>query len=149
MDKIVLFIPMYNCEKQIVRVLGRLGGAEKYISQVIVVNNRSTDGGEQAVVDCLERTRPAVPVTLLRNDENYGLGGSHKVALDYAINNGFDYLIVLHGDDQGDLSNLLPYLESGEYAKYDCFLGARFMRDSRLEGYSKIRTFGKLSLIHI
>ena len=40
MDKIVLFIPMYNCEKQIVRVLGRLGGAEKYISQVIVVNNR-------------------------------------------------------------------------------------------------------------
>ena len=142
MDKIVLFIHMYNCEKQIVRVLGRLGGAEKYISQVIVVNNRSTDGGEQAVVDCLEKTRPAVPVTLLRNDENYGLGGSHKVAFDYALNNGFDYLIVLHGDDQGDLSDLLPYLESREYAKYDAFLGARFMKGSRLEGYSKFRTFG-------
>ena len=142
MDKIVLFIPMYNCEKQIVRVLAQLGGAEKYISQVIVVNNRSTDGGEQAVVGCLEKTRPAVPVTLLRNDENYGLGGSHKVAFDYALNNGFDYLIVLHGDDQSELSDLLPYLESREYAKYDAFLGARFMKGSRLEGSSKFRTFG-------
>ena len=142
-DKIVLFIPMYNCEKQIVRVLGQLSGAVgEYISHAIVVNNRSTDNGEQAVIRWLQENRPALPVTLLRNDENYGLGGSHKVAFDYAINNGYDYIIVLHGDDQGDVSNLVPYLESREYEKYDSFLGARFMKGSSLEGYSRFRTFG-------
>ncbi len=143
MDRILLFIPMYNCEKQIVRVLAQLKGeAASYISQVIVVNNRSTDGGERAVIDWLGANRLDVPVTLLRNDENYGLGGSHKVAFEYALNNGFDYVVVLHGDDQGDISNLLPYLRSRQYADWDCFLGARFMKGSSLRGYSRFRTFG-------
>lgn len=68
---------MYNCEKQIVRVLAQLDKTVcEYISAVIVVNNRSTDNGEQAVKEWLKANRPAVPVTLLRNDENYGLGGA-------------------------------------------------------------------------
>ena len=33
-DKILVFIPMYNCEKQIVRVIDRLNGEIKnYISE--------------------------------------------------------------------------------------------------------------------
>lgn len=51
-------------------------------------------------------------------------------------------MIVSHGDDQGDVSNILPYLKSREYEAYDCFLGARFMKNSKLQGYSKFRTFG-------
>ena len=49
----------------------------------IVVNNRSTDGTEAAVQDWMAR-HPDAPVRLLRNDRNYGLGGSHKVAFGYA-----------------------------------------------------------------
>lgn len=143
MDRILLFIPMYNCEKQIVRVLDQLNEEVcRYLSEVIIVNNRSTDHGEQAVQKYLSEKPLRIPVKLLRNDDNYGLGGSHKVAFDYARNHQFDYLIVLHGDDQGDIANILPYLKKKTYRKYDCFLGARFMRGSRLQGYSKFRTFG-------
>ena len=143
MEKLLLFIPMYNCEKQIVRVLAQLRGeAASYLTEAIVVNNRSTDGGEQAAIDWLRANPLPLPVRLLRNDENYGLGGSHKVAFGYALEHGFDYVIVLHGDDQGELSNLLPYLKSGEYRNCDCFLGARFMKGSRLDGYSTFRTVG-------
>lgn len=143
MDKILLFIPMYNCEKQIVRVLNQLNKEVcNYLSEVVIINNRSTDNGETVVEEYLEKKKIPVKVNLLRNDDNYGLGGSHKVAFDYAINNNFDYVILLHGDDQGDIANILPYLKNGEYKKYDCFLGARFMKDSRLQGYSKFRTFG-------
>ena len=54
-DKILLWIPMYNCEKQIVRVLQQLeGNCEKYIAKTILVNNRSTDHSEKAVVDYLK-----------------------------------------------------------------------------------------------
>ena len=143
MDKILVFIPMYNCEKQIVRVLGQFQGEIcSYVSEVIVINNRSTDQGEEAVQTYLTEHPMPIPVRLLRNDENYGLGGSHKVAFQYAVAHQFDYLIVLHGDDQGDISNILPYLKKGTYRKYDCFLGGRFMRGSKLQGYSKFRTFG-------
>ena len=142
-NKILLFIPMYNCEKQIVRVLSQLTSEVcAYLSEVIIVNNRSTDDGENAVRQYLSETHVAVPVSLLRNDENYGLGGSHKVAFNYAIDHAFDYVIVLHGDDQGSIENLLPHLKSRAYEQCDCFLGARFMRGSRLQGYSKFRTFG-------
>ena len=143
--KILLFIPMYNCEKQIPRVLDQLTDEViSYLSEVIIINNQSTDQGEQVVWQYLTSHSLSVPVSLLRNDQNYGLGGSHKVAFDYAIKNKFDYVIVLHGDDQGDISNILPYLRNREYEKYDCFLGARFMRGSRLQGYSKFRTFGNM-----
>lgn len=143
MNKILLFIPMYNCERQIIRVLGQLTGEIcSYLQEVIIINNRSKDGGENSVQKYLAKNNLPIKTSLLRNDDNYGLGGSHKVAFQYAIDNGFDYVIVLHGDDQGDISNILPYLKNKEYEKYDCFLGARFMKNSQLQGYSKFRTFG-------
>lgn len=143
-DKILLFIPAYNCEKQIGRVLAQLDQEVlSYIHRVLVVNNRSTDGTE-AVVEKFIARHGEVSFKLLRNRENYGLGGSHKVAFDYAKRHNYDYVIVLHGDDQGEIHNLLPVLRKKIYRRYDCCLGARFMRGSKLEGYSAFRTFGNL-----
>lgn len=82
------------------------------------------------------------PVRLLRNDENYGLGGSHKVAFGYAAAHGYQHLVVLHGDDQGAVADLLPILNDGTYKNYDCCLGSRFMKGSRLKGYSALRVVG-------
>lgn len=143
MDKILLFIPMYNCEKQIVRVLDQLNGeTAEYLEEIIIVNNRSTDQGEETVRDYLDSHALGVPVKLLRNRDNYGLGGSHKVAFEYALKKDFDYVIVFHGDDQGEIADLLPVLKKRIYKKYDCCLGARFIYGSKLKGYSLFRTLG-------
>lgn len=143
-DKILLFIPAYNCENQVVRVLNQLDWeAMSYIDEVIVVNNRSTDNTEEAVLKFISEN-PNMPVKLLRNHDNYGLGGSHKVAFDYAVKYDFDYVIVLHGDDQGRISDFFPVLSKRYYAKHECILGARFMPGSKLEGYSTFRTFGNI-----
>ena len=144
-EKILVFIPMYNCEKQIVRVLDQLNGEiKKYISEAIIVNNRSTDNGEQAAIEKIKKMNAGFPIKVLKNRENYGLGGSHKVAFNYAIENNFDYIIVLHGDDQGSISDMIPVLKNGAFKKYDCCLGGRFAKGSKLVGYSKFRTFGNL-----
>ncbi len=141
--KNLLFIPMYNCKEQIIRVLNQLNDEVcHYLSEILIIDNRSKDGGELIVKNYIIENKFNIPVSLIQNDENYGFGGSVKVAFDYAINNNYEYCIILHGDDQGDIENLLPYLKNEEYKKYDCFLGARFMKGSRLEGYSKIRTLG-------
>ncbi len=144
MEKMLLFIPGYNCEDQISRVLNQIDESIlKYVNEIIMVNNISTDNTEQKVIDYInEHTN--IPIKLLRNNENYGLGGSHKTAFNYAIKNNFDYVIVLHGDDQGNIHDLLPVLESEEYKKCDCCLGARFMRGSKLKGYSKTRILGNM-----
>ena len=69
-DKILLFIPGYNCEKQIVRVLKQLDKkVMKYISEIIYVNNLSTDNTEQVVLDYKKKSK--LPIKILRNKENY------------------------------------------------------------------------------
>ncbi len=143
MEKIMVFIPMYNCEKQVTRVLEQFDKQVcKYIQEIVVINNRSTDNGEEKVRAVIKEGKIPTQITLLRNEENYGLGGSHKVAFNYALENDYDYVIVLHGDDQGSIRDVLPYIKSKEYQKYDCMLGARFMKGSKIDGYSKLRIFG-------
>ncbi len=141
-DRVLVFIPAYRCERQIPRVLAQFDAAtQALVEEVVVVDNRSPDATAAAAADGLRRLT-GVRTTLLRNHENYGLGGSHKVAFDYALDRGMDYVVVLHGDDQGSIADLVPHLRSGAHRGRDCLLGARFMRGSRLEGYSRFRTLG-------
>lgn len=82
------------------------------------------------------------PSSIFQNHENYCLGGSHKVAFTYALKHGYQHVIVLHGDDQADINDLIPFINSGMHLQYDCLLGSRFHPASRLVGYSKFRIFG-------
>lgn len=140
-EKILIFIPMYNCEKQIPRVIDRIaaiGEDQKLFSEVILVDNRSSDQS----VECAKTALPklSIPAKILRNHENYSLGGSHKVAFRYALEHGFDAVVVLHGDDQGDIADIVPYLQT--VPTYDSMLGSRFSKGSRLTNYSRFRIFG-------
>jgi|GEM_PF-4590560 len=50
-ERFLVFIPAYNCEKQVPRVLNQLLDRQvaAMVTECIVVNNRSTDGTEAAV----------------------------------------------------------------------------------------------------
>jgi glycosyltransferase involved in cell wall biosynthesis len=144
-QKILIFIPMYNCEKQISRVLKKiedLGEKQKIFTEVIIVDNRSKDNSINVAREACKKLM--ISAKVLKNRENRGLGGSHKVAFNYALENNFDYVIVLHGDDQGDIKDIVPYIDNKEYEKYDSFLGSRFEKESKLINYSKFRIIGNL-----
>lgn len=145
-DKIMLFIPAYNCEKQIIRVLRSITTEiASLLTEIVVIENRSQDGtvnsakiGLQEITNC--------KTTLLQNDENYSLGGSHKVAFNYMLDHDYDYLIVLHGDDQGDVNDIATLINNEIHHKHDVLLGSRFAKGSKLVGYSAFRTFGNIVL---
>lgn len=142
-SKILVFIPAYRCEKQVVRVLAQFEAAvQSRVDTVMVVDNRSPDQTLEAAVRAGSAQLTQCNFIAWRNDDNYGLGGSHKAAMRYAVEHDFDYLVVLHGDDQADIRDLLPQLEAGAHKEVDCLLGARFMPGSRLQGYSWVRTWG-------
>lgn len=141
--KILVFIPAYRCEAQIGRVLAQFDDAiQSWIDTVLVVDNRSPDNTLAAAIAAGERYLHRSHFLAWQNNDNYGLGGSHKAAIRYAVEHGFDYLVVLHGDDQADIRDLLPQLQTAAYQDADCLLGARFMPGSRLQGYSLLRTVG-------
>lgn len=141
--KIMVFIPAYRCRNQISRVLAQFDETvQSVIDTVIVVDNQSPDDTLQVAIAAGEEQLQYCNFIAWKNKENYGLGGSHKAAFRYAIEQGFDYLIVLHGDDQADIRDILPFVAQEAHTRVDCLLGARFMKGSRLQGYSWLRTVG-------
>ncbi len=139
-ERILVFIPTYRCEQQISRVLRQFDEeTQKHFSAILVIDNISPDKTFE-VAQSLGQKIFKIPFFAWQNHHNYGLGGSHKVALQYALEHGYDYLLVLHGDDQAQVKDILPWLQ--EKVLYDALLGSRFMRGSKLQGYSRFRTLG-------
>jgi glycosyltransferase involved in cell wall biosynthesis len=137
----MIFIPAYNCEAQLPRVIAKIDDrVQACVEEVVVIENRSTDGTLAAATKAIGSL--TVKATVMQNNENYSLGGSIKRAFLYAMDNGFDRLIVLHGDDQADVRDLLPVLEDGDETPSDLVIGARFHPESKLYGYSTVRKLG-------
>lgn len=141
MSKTLLFIPMYNCENQIPRVLSKLSSELLlYIDEVLMIDNGSSDS---TLLHAIESSNNLdCNITIAKNIDNYSLGGSIKNAIKYALENSYDYIIVLHGDDQANPIDLLSVLKNGSFQKNDLSIGARFHPESVLEGYSLFRTIG-------
>jgi len=140
--KILLTIPAYNCEAQIGRVIKQVTPLfGEFIAEVLVIDNRSSDGTLNKAVEEAELV-DHMKVTVIQNNENFSLGGTHKVAFKYCSAHNYSGVIILHGDDQGALIDFLSVLKDSTYKKYDCILGARFSKMSRLQGYSRTRVIG-------
>ena len=141
-EKIIVFIPMYNCESQIPRVLSKFDESVcKIFDEILIVDNGSTDDSIKSAKLAAEK-HENIKITIVKNVESYKLDGSHKVAFNYALKDSYDFLVVVHGDDQGDINDLVPLLIQGQHRDWDCLLGSRFLKFSKLIGYSKFRVFG-------
>ena len=129
------------------RVVARLAAVPPgLLDEILVVDNRSADDTAGRARDALEQLEAGPRWSVVRNRENYSLGGSHKVAFDYAVEHGFTHVVVLHGDDQADITDFVAPLQAGLHRRYDSLLGARFMRGARLQGYSTYRRLGNYGL---
>jgi glycosyltransferase involved in cell wall biosynthesis len=142
MTKLMVFIPVYNCASQLPRVLKQFTPAvQKYFAEIMVVDNGSTDGSREVALRELPKLKHCL-ATLVHNKANVNLGGSHKLAFNYAKKRGYSHVVVLHGDDQGSIADLIPHIDSGALNQADFLLGARFMPGSRLPGYGLLRIVG-------
>jgi glycosyltransferase involved in cell wall biosynthesis len=121
-----------------------------YLNQVrhlIVIDNRSTDNTVSAAEHTLLRHQQrlddnGILAEILVNDENYSLGGSHKVGFRYCVEKNTGSAIVLHGDDQADPNDFNDQFATGLPSDVDAILGSRFMKGSKLIGYTLFRQAG-------
>jgi dolichol-phosphate mannosyltransferase len=145
-SKLLVFIPCYNCEAQIPRVLAQFNTPlANWFSEILILDNGSKDNTIGVAIEAASAVFHRVPgltITIGKNLANYNLGGSHKAAFQYAAQNDFSHVVVLHGDDQGSIHDLGKILENGEHESFDACLGARFMAGSSLRGYSLFRIVG-------
>lgn len=100
--KVLVFIVAYNAAKKIASVLDRipatLGG--DYDVQALVIDDCSADDTAEVARRHADGRGFPYPLVVLRNPVNLGYGGNQKVGYRYAIAQGFDVVVLLHGDGQ-------------------------------------------------
>lgn len=126
--QLCIFVIAYQAEATLVQVLNRIPRSifEDFICEVLIVDDASKDRTFEIGHD-YKRQNPSLPITVLRNTLNQGYGGNQKVGYTYAVQRGFDFVAMLHGDGQyapEELPRLLQPLVRGEA---DAVFGSRMM----------------------
>lgn len=145
--QLLVVIPTYNCKLQIVRMLKSLQNIQDNDAcQILIVDNHSQDGTARAAI----ATKNEIGISNLKvcsAIENNNLGGTIKIAFNEAKSRRFDFVAILHGDDQAEVRDLFEIWERIKCSpKPSTVLGSRFQKESKLVGYSKVRIFGNLVL---
>ncbi len=141
MSKVLIFVVAYQAERFVGNVLRRIPPAvwrsPDYALEILVIDDASTDDtfGSAERTASLLREAHGCPVTVLYNPRNLGYGGNQKVGYHYAIERGFDFVILLHGDGQYApelMPDMLAPLLAGEA---DAVFGSRMIhKRGALEG---------------
>jgi len=126
--RLLIFVIAYHAETTLVSVLERIPASifQKYRCEVLVVDDASKDN-TFGIGKAWKAAHPSVPLTVLKNEYNQGYGGNQKVGYTYAINEGFDFVAMVHGDGQyapEELPRLVEPLAKGEA---DAVFGSRMM----------------------
>ena len=91
-NKNLIFIPVYNNEKQIKNVLEDLKKLSlSKIDTILFIDNDSIDTTRDIIKKEIKNIN--IKIVLIHNLKNIGLGGSFKVAINYALTNNFKFII--------------------------------------------------------
>lgn len=134
--RVLIFIVAYNAETTIQNVLRRIPlEMQQYDTEVLIIDDASQDRTFEKGEEFRHGGTLPYKLTVLFNPVNQGYGGNQKIGFHYAIENGFDYVALVHGDGQYApecLPMLLQPLIDGEA---DAVFGSRMLtRGGALKG---------------
>lgn len=127
--RIGILIVAYNALTTLSKVLKRITpDVWKNVEQVVVFDDASKDETFELAVGIQAMTN-LPKLRVLKHQKNLGYGGNQKAGYQYFIDQGFDIVVLLHGDAQ-----YAPELLSHMYAplvqgKADAVFGSRMMKD--------------------
>jgi glycosyltransferase involved in cell wall biosynthesis len=100
--RLLVFIVAYFAERTIEKVMRRIPRTllDTYEVEILIIDDSSKDATFAEGVAVGRQEEIPFKVTVLHNPVNQGYGGNQKIGYHYAIENGFDFVALLHGDGQ-------------------------------------------------
>jgi len=151
--RLLVFIVAYNAEKTITRVLSRIPASllDTYSTEVLIIDDAS---GDETFARSHRASRDAgspFRITALFNPVNQGYGGNQKLGYRYAIENGYDFVALIHGDGQYAPECLPQLLEPLRTGTAEAVFGSRMLnpRDALRGGMPMYKFFGNRILTWI
>ncbi|MFO7870736.1 MAG: bifunctional glycosyltransferase/class I SAM-dependent methyltransferase [Kiritimatiellia bacterium] len=125
--KALIFVVAYNAEKTIRSVLSRIPVEDLPAgTEVLVIDDCSADRTFEIARSAPDAVK-GLKLTVLHNPENQGYGGNQKIGYQYAIENGFDAVALLHGDGQYAPEKLPEMIEPVMTGRLDLCMGSRML----------------------
>ncbi len=123
--RIGIFVIAYNAVNKLDWTLDRIPEAvwEK-VEEVFLFDDCSTDNTYYAAIG-YKHSKQLNKLTVHRNTENLRYGGNQKAGYQYAIERGFDIVVMLHADGQYAPEVLPQLLEPLENDEADVVFGSR------------------------
>jgi len=126
--RVLIFIVAYYAESTLEQVLDRIPRSlfEEFDCEILVIDDASKDRTWEIGHGYRDR-HPGLKLRVLRNQFNQGYGGNQKLGYTYAVQEGFDVVVLLHGDAQyapEELPRLCQPIARGEA---DALFGSRMM----------------------
>lgn len=138
MKKILLIIPAYNEEKNILNTYKKIieyNKINKTDYDVIVINDGSNDKTEKV---CIKNNIPHISLIC-----NLGIGGAVQTGYRYAYNNGYDIAVQFDGDGQHDIEYVKDVIAPIVIGQADMVIGSRFVDNTSSDfKSSKFRRIG-------
>jgi glycosyltransferase involved in cell wall biosynthesis len=132
--KFLIFIVAYNAKSTLAKVLERIPDElfehNELETEVLIIDDCSPDYTFSLGYE-LQKNFHKCPVRVLRNPKNLGYGGNQKVGYCYAIEKGFDYVALLHGDGQYAPEELIKLVTPLMNEKADVVFGSRMLQGTR------------------
>jgi len=123
--RIAIYIPTYNAGQTLPLVLDRIPEDVKgRVEEIFVVDNASPDNTYLIGVG-YKNEKGLRNLNIYKNERNLGYGGSQKFAYRYAIEKGYDIVVMLHGDAQYAPEKIAYLLEPFEKEEADMVFGSR------------------------
>jgi len=99
--RVLIFVVAYYAESTLEQVLDRIPRSvfEEFDCEILIIDDASKDRTWEIGKGYREK-HPELRLHVLRNQFNQGYGGNQKLGYTYAIQEGFDVVVLLHGDAQ-------------------------------------------------
>ncbi|MET1074154.1 MAG: glycosyltransferase family 2 protein [Umezawaea sp.] len=126
--RLLVFIVAYYAESTLTSVLQRIPAKvrDDFDCEILVVDDASEDR-TYALGREYQQAHPEIRMTVLRNELNQGYGGNQKIGYTFAIERGFDVVVLLHGDGQYAPEEMPRLLEPLQEGRADAVFGSRMM----------------------
>lgn len=119
--KVGIFVVSYNAVNHLISTLKRI---PIEVEEIFVVDDSSDDNSYYAALG-YKHEHNIQNLVVRRNEKNLGYGGNQKIGYQYAIERGFDLVVLLHGDGQYAPEVLPQMLKPFENKETDLVLGSR------------------------
>jgi glycosyltransferase involved in cell wall biosynthesis len=127
-SKLLIFIVAYEAAETIIPVLERIpSDLPLGPTEILIIDDASNDATFEKSLSFVEEKYKNYPVTILKNPRNQGYGGNQKLGFRYAIEKGFDFIVLLHGDGQYAPESMPSLLIPFENDEIDAVFGSRML----------------------